>query len=458
MGIMVWQDFMIACSEVPEDDMSFVQKITAEATFQVKRLRDHPCMSYWCGANEIRGAFDGKEELYTVLTTHYLFRGITSELCPDIPYERTTPYAFAFMQNDPCEGDCHNNLSEPCLFGASFKGFDDFEYEDKNEWAVMKRRIKNYENYLEETKSNFSSECAVLGMCNYESLIKFTPEEERTLDSKFLENRFLGNPYTFVMPTFFERQKKFAEGMYGKVSDLKDLVKKCNKAQLDIMRSEIVYSRINGRSTGFLNWMYNDIWPTGTWSVIDYYLSKKPAYYEMKRCFQPLMCEIIRIGQSYFLCLANDFDSPAPFTATVGTKSYDGKTLVSQTLQATVEGNGTHIERLTFPTDGDYIFAEGQFKDTPVSTSYELGRYREQDITPHYEVEIKKTDSHTFEAVIQAKTFVRCFRIIAKNAYIEDNYFDLTAGERKRVKIVSHEKNAEISDIQYDTFADIWND
>lgn len=190
-GIMVWQDFMFACSEIPEDDPEFLAEITREAEWQIKRLRNHPCMTYWCGENEIRGAFGDLEERYSYFTLHYLLRGITAELLSDIPYERTSPYAFADTENDVSEGDCHNNLSEACLFSVSFKGVEDFEYERQASWESLKERIKNYERYLEETASNFSSECAVLGMCNYESLVKFTPSECLHADSKFFEDRFL---------------------------------------------------------------------------------------------------------------------------------------------------------------------------------------------------------------------------------------------------------------------------
>ena len=43
------------------------------------------------------------------------------------------------------------------------------------------------------------------------AIVKFTPKEKISLDSKFFEERFLGNPYTYVMPTFFERQKVLAK-------------------------------------------------------------------------------------------------------------------------------------------------------------------------------------------------------------------------------------------------------
>ena len=52
LGIMVWQDFMLACAEIPDDDEKWVKNICEECEYQVKRLRNHPSIVYWTGGNE----------------------------------------------------------------------------------------------------------------------------------------------------------------------------------------------------------------------------------------------------------------------------------------------------------------------------------------------------------------------------------------------------------------------
>lgn len=52
LGILVWQDFMFACSAYPSDQR-FNENVRAEATEQVKRLRNHPSLALWCGNNEL---------------------------------------------------------------------------------------------------------------------------------------------------------------------------------------------------------------------------------------------------------------------------------------------------------------------------------------------------------------------------------------------------------------------
>jgi len=51
-GILVWQDFMFACSMYP-GDADFLSSVEKEVSQQVKRLRNHPSLALWCGNNEV---------------------------------------------------------------------------------------------------------------------------------------------------------------------------------------------------------------------------------------------------------------------------------------------------------------------------------------------------------------------------------------------------------------------
>ncbi|GJM82943.1 hypothetical protein HMSSN139_54390 [Paenibacillus sp. HMSSN-139] len=60
-GILVWQDFMFACSMYPGNP-EFLDSIAREAEDNIKRLRNHPCIALWCGNNEIDSAWAHYEE------------------------------------------------------------------------------------------------------------------------------------------------------------------------------------------------------------------------------------------------------------------------------------------------------------------------------------------------------------------------------------------------------------
>ena len=58
LGILVWQDFMFACSMYPGDD-AFVGNVRQEAIENVRRLRNHPSLALWAGNNENEAAWKG---------------------------------------------------------------------------------------------------------------------------------------------------------------------------------------------------------------------------------------------------------------------------------------------------------------------------------------------------------------------------------------------------------------
>src|SRR5699024_11943631 len=56
-GIIVWQDFMYACSVYRLTD-EFEQNVKQEAIDQIKRIRHHASLGIWCGNNEVEEAME----------------------------------------------------------------------------------------------------------------------------------------------------------------------------------------------------------------------------------------------------------------------------------------------------------------------------------------------------------------------------------------------------------------
>ena len=97
-GILVWQDFMFACAMYPEDKRSFVDEVEAEARYQVRRLRNHPCLALWCGNNENQWIHDrtywDKADFAVPGSLYYnqLLPQIVKELDGKTPYWPGSPY------------------------------------------------------------------------------------------------------------------------------------------------------------------------------------------------------------------------------------------------------------------------------------------------------------------------------------------------------------------------------
>jgi Ig-fold domain len=58
LGLLLWQDFMFACTGYPVDDPAFLEEIRAEAEDNIRRIRHHACLALWNGNNELELGWD----------------------------------------------------------------------------------------------------------------------------------------------------------------------------------------------------------------------------------------------------------------------------------------------------------------------------------------------------------------------------------------------------------------
>ena len=54
-GILVWQDFMFACTPYPSDP-TFLKRVEEDACYNIRRLRNHPSQTMSWGNNEKKEA------------------------------------------------------------------------------------------------------------------------------------------------------------------------------------------------------------------------------------------------------------------------------------------------------------------------------------------------------------------------------------------------------------------
>lgn len=93
-GIMVWQDFAMACAFYPQDE-AFCDTIREEAEAVTRRLRNHPSLVLWCGDNECDGhlyAIAGRDPNENILTRQIL-PGVLRRTDPQRPYLPSSPYS-----------------------------------------------------------------------------------------------------------------------------------------------------------------------------------------------------------------------------------------------------------------------------------------------------------------------------------------------------------------------------
>lgn len=103
-GIMVWQDFMFACADIPEDQPEWVENTLKECEQQIKRLRVHPCIVYWCGGNEKTGSFALQISRGDKFVDHVL-HGLVKTLDRTRPCQ--SPFSFSDVGNNCKSGETH---------------------------------------------------------------------------------------------------------------------------------------------------------------------------------------------------------------------------------------------------------------------------------------------------------------------------------------------------------------
>ena len=240
-GIMVWQEFPLACSSYPDDE-KFLKQKSIEAEEVIKRLRVHPCLSLWCGGNELMCY--GEKEDSAVLK---VFNDFVEEFNPEVPYHLSSPDMSRY-------GERHHGP-----------------------W--------NYQNHIfcNSHKRLFASEFGCNAMPSIESVKKFIGEEKLwPLNSSY--------EYHFALLNGVKSLNKMTEEFSP--NSLEQFISATQIRQADMLQYMFErYQSNKWSSSGVLIWQYNEPWPTCSYSLIDYYGTPKMAYYWLKRS-----CDSIQVS------------------------------------------------------------------------------------------------------------------------------------------------------------------
>lgn len=124
-GVLVWQDFSLACFLYPQD-REFCDAIRVEAEFIIRKLRNHPSLALWAGNNEIDSAgFDwgplkSDPNRWDKLSREVLAQAVQT-FDPVRDYLPSSPY---YAPELIAEGAPHGRKPEDHLWGPrnDFKG------------------------------------------------------------------------------------------------------------------------------------------------------------------------------------------------------------------------------------------------------------------------------------------------------------------------------------------------
>lgn len=261
-GIMVWQDFSMACRSYPETD-EFKKKLYSEAVSVIRKLRNHPSVILWAGDNEVdmmaRPFIDPN---LNTLTREVIAR-VVRENDVGRPYLPSSPYISSELYRAIKETGARIERCEEHLWGPRdyYKG-----------------------EYYRTSKSVFVSETGYHGCPSLESIKKFiTPE--RVWHYKDNPEWILhssdqcGNDARVML---MENQVRV---LFGDVpEDPEKYILASQISQAEAKKYFIERIRVGRpKKTGIIWWNLLDGWPQMSDAVVDYYYTKKLAYEYIKR-------------------------------------------------------------------------------------------------------------------------------------------------------------------------------
>lgn len=431
MGLMVWQDLMFACADIPDDDKDFALSVIPEFEYQVKRLRKHPCIVHWCGGNEKTGTF-GAMINYGDTITRYLARGVVNDHCPELAYTPSSPFSHTEVGNHPDSGDTHGGIYE-----HAFKD-DPMKYRD----------------YIGKKNSVFNSEFGYHGPCRMRSLRKFMPSDALWPLNDYWEYHVQDNPYNDLPETFVQVQEKYAAAHFHQPQSAADFVKTAGTFYAELLSEEFLHHRRQWPfNAGALVWMFNDTWPCASWSIVDYYGVPKAAYYSLKRACQPLVASFKPVTGGHELWLTSSRGDKVRGSLTVEERNVDGTVNLLGRKQATLNSRDSqavfHVANKTLSRrKGGFLTATFKVGKEEVRTLFFHNHWKNIDWPdPGLSLKVSgcrknKAGEFTAAATLTAENFARCVNLITAedmDAYFSDNYFDMLPGETKKVTVTALE-------------------
>ena len=312
MGILIWQDFMFACSMYPANQ-EFLDSVRAEAIDNVKRLRNHPSIVIWAGNNEVETAWRNwgwRQSLPSSVWDDYvkIFHGVLQEVCDAYDPSRT------YWPSSP-----HGGLEDD----PDSKRSGDVHY-----WEVWHAE-KPFSEY-EKQRTRFMSEYGFQSFPNIETVKYYTLPNERDIESPIMlahQRHPRGNQ---LIREYMLRE-------YPKPKDFESFLYMSQVLQAEgIALGTEHLRRIMPHNMGALYWQINDCWPVASWSSIDYFGRWKALQYYARRFYNDLLISPTVKDGNLQLYVVSDRVNAVPAKIKVTLSSFDGSTLKTLDRDVTI--------------------------------------------------------------------------------------------------------------------------
>jgi beta-mannosidase len=312
MGILIWQDFMFACSMYPGTP-EFLDSVRAEAEDNVRRIRNHPSIAIWSGNNEVEAAWHNwgwKQNLPASIWDDYqkIFDGVLKETCAKLDPGRL------YWPSSPRGGlpDDPNSLKSG----------------DTHSWKVW-HFAAPFTDYQKEFP-RFMSEYGFQSFPALETVETYALADEHDIQSPVMmahQRHPRGNQLI----------KEYMLREYVSPKDFESFLYVSQVLQAEGIKVGAEHlRRIMPRNMGSLYWQLDDCWPVASWSSIDYTGRWKALQYFAKRFYAPVLISPIADTDNLNFFVVSDLAQPTKATINIELRDFDGNRLSTQSSDVTV--------------------------------------------------------------------------------------------------------------------------
>ncbi|KAF2247067.1 glycoside hydrolase family 2 protein [Trematosphaeria pertusa] len=440
LGIMVWQDFMFGCGNYPAFP-SILQSIHDECVANVGRLRHHPSIVIYAGNNEdyqVQEQFgltynyedkDAENWLQTDFPARYIYEKLLPEVVavesPHVPYHPGSPWGDGLKTSNTKVGDMH-------------------------QWNVWHGTQEKYQIF-DTLGGRFNSEFGMEAFPHIDTIKYYCTDPSQLYpQSHMLDFHNKADGHERRIATYLVEN-------FRTQTDLEAFIHLTQLSQAEALmfgyrgwRRQWGQQRLCG---GALVWQLNDCWPVTSWSIVDYFLRKKPAYYAMRRVLAPVAVAVKRAHFDWSVVHArvpktSDYEvwvasnQPAEVTATVELRFISvstGKEIKEKVVKKDIKiaANGTtdvvsgtidnvqeepHVLAARIWVDGEIVSRD---IDWPQPLKYLNFEDRGVEVTPHSDTIHVKASKPTKGLVFEERAGV----------LVNDSALDVVPGDEQIVKV-----------------------
>jgi beta-mannosidase len=436
-GMLVWQDFMYACAMYPGDD-AFLQNAENEAIVQVKRLRNHASVAFWCGNNEINEAWHNW--------------GWQPRFNPDQKEFIWSAYKRLFMKILPDVVRKHGNNTDYIDSSPRYSRYDKRSYTegDNHDWFVWHDE-KPFEHF-EEKIPRFMSEYGFQSFPEWKTIESFTLPDERVLESKVMllhQKHMRGNQLI----------RKYMERDYNLPFDFENFVYVSQILQAEGIGKAIeAQRRAKPYCMGTLYWQLNDVWQVASWSSIDNFGRWKALQYKARETYSDILVSPTVQKDELKVFIVNDLYQLLQGDLIIKIMDFTGKTVFEKTLPVSVKGNSSDV---FFKLPLKSIFNNGFkkeeavahiiFKNNDGKPPVEKTFYFEKPKNLKLQLgkisrEVKPTEGGVLIKIQSPVLLKNVLMASPTEGFFEENYFDLLPNVEKTIFYKTDETAEHVSE------------